>query len=429
MSNKDFKVPLLQLVSTISNAVDLVSPVLNNHHKQVAYISYKIARTMGFPDRRLNDLVIASLLHDIGALTLRDRIDVMEFEEKNPYSHTISGYVLLKDLEIFKRPAQIIKHHHLPWQGGKGKEFRGDTVLLESHILYLADRVSVSINHREHPLTQSMSISNLIKNQSNKKFHPDFVDAFGKVSIKEAFWLDLVSPSIDNRLEEIWNNCNIELNLQELLEVTRIIGRIIDFRSRFTSIHSSGVTAVAEIIAKKMNWSDEGCIKMQIAGYLHDLGKLIIPNEILEKPDKLTKDEFNIMKTHTYHGYYLLDNVKGLEEINEYASFHHERIDGSGYPFKIGGEDLKEGSRIMSIADVFTAITEDRPYRKGMKEDRAIEILERMGRELVLDSKIIQVVRENFDEVNNVRRKAQQQASERYEEFEREIHRTRKFYC
>lgn len=429
MLKENFEVSFPQLVSALSDAVDLISPILNNHHKQVAYISYKIAKEINLPIENLNNLIIASLLHDIGALTLKDRIDVMEFEEKSPYFHTISGYILLKDLEIFKRSGEIIKHHHLAWENGKGKEFKGDTVHLESHILYLADRISVSINKKIEPLTQAKNIIRRIKNQSNKKFHPQFVETFEVLSKKEEFWLDLVSPSINDRLKIIWRDCNRQLNLKELLEVTRIFARIIDFRSRFTSVHSSGVAAVAEVIAKKLQWSEEGCMKMRIAGYLHDLGKLMIPNEILEKPSKLTEEEFNIMKGHTYHSYYLLDNIEGLEEINEYASLHHERIDGSGYPFHIEGNDLKEGSRIMAIADVFTAITEDRPYRKGMEEDKAMKVLDKMRKELMLDPILVQTVKENFNIINNVRKETQQRALKEYEDFTREIQQVRKQYC
>ncbi|NLB52997.1 MAG: HD domain-containing protein [Syntrophomonadaceae bacterium] len=413
----------------LSDAVDLISPVLNNHHKQAAYISYKIAKILNFSDQELTDLVIAALLHDVGALSHNERIELLDFEEKNPHLHTISGFVLLNDLEIFKRAGKIIKHHHLPWQNGAGKTFNDESVYLESHIIYLADRIAASLNQKSGVLNQAGNIIQRIKSRVNNRFHPQFVEIFETISAKEAFWLDLVSPSIDDRLEIIWEDCSKLLSLKELLDVTKVFARIIDFRSRFTSVHTSGVAAVAGAIAGKMNWSEEDCIKIAIAGNLHDLGKLTVPNEILEKPGRLTKEEYNIMKTHTYHSYYILSKVEGLEEINEYGAFHHERMDGNGYPFKIKGEDLKEGSRITAIADVLTAITEDRPYRKGMQDTQAIQIIEKMGQDSKLDTEIIALVKENFDQINAARIKAQQQATNEYKAFERKLQQAKNLYC
>ncbi len=241
--------------------------------------------------------------------------------------------------------------------------------------------------------------------------------------------MDLVSPDLNSRLKSIWKRFDRQLSLEELLEVTRVFAKVIDFRSRFTAVHSSGVGAVAETIARKMNWPEKGCLKIAIAGNLHDLGKLAISSRILDKPGRLTKTEYNVMKTHAYHGYYLLDKVDGLEEIKEYGSLHHERVDGSGYPFQLKGAVLKEGSRIMAIADVLTAITENRPYRRGMEDEQAMRVVEKMGLKAKLDPEIIALVRENYDEINAVRRKAQQQAAEEYRKFEKEIHFTRNYYC
>ena len=95
---------------------------------------------------------------------------------------------------------------------------------------------------------------------------------------------------------------------------------------------------------------------LKIAGYLHDLGKLAVPKEILEKPGKLTATEFNIVKTHAYYGYRTLETVRGLEKINNCGTLHHECLDGSGYPFHLNGDNLSIGSRIMAIADIFYRI-------------------------------------------------------------------------
>lgn len=428
MAKDDFQIPFRQLVSILSDAVDLISPALNNHHKQVAYIALQIGKALNLSSVRLTDLTMAALLHDIGALSLRERVELLEFEEKDPYRHTIAGYVLLKDQDLLRGAGEIIKHHHLAWRNGLGREYKGEAVPRESHILYLADRIAVSLRRDTAILNQVEAIGKKIKEQTPRRFCPQFVEVFAALAEREAFWLDLMSPDIEKRLTAGHRGPARQLNLREAFEITKVFARVIDFRSRFTSVHSSGVGAVAGALAEKMNWSEGDCLKMVMAGNLHDLGKLAIPNEILAKPGKLTRDQYNIMKTHAYHSYYLLNRVDGLEDVNEYASFHHERMDGSGYPFRMRGRDLKDGAKIMAVADVLTAITEDRPYRKGMREGEALELVERKGLDSKLDAEIVSLTRENFGEINAIREKAQREAASTYRAFREEINRVRRYY-
>lgn len=233
--------------------------------------------------------------------------------------------------------------------------------------------------------------------------------------------MDVISPSIDDRLKKLWQRNNLLLDLTELVDITKIISQIIDFRSRFTSLHSSGVAAVAEAIAKKRNWKMEECFKIRIAGYLHDIGKLAVPNTILEKEGKLTAEEYNIIRTHTYYSYHLLNTIEALREINQYASLHHERVDGKGYPFHFNGDELKEGSKVMAVADVFTAITEDRPYRRGMPKEKAIKLLEKLSDDKHLDQCVVTTLLENFEEINHIRTMAQHKSLLEYEDFSNQI--------
>ncbi len=221
---------------------------------------------------------------------------------------------------------------------------------------------------------------------------------------KEYFWLDIVSPSIGlDRVNKAGLSIII-LDMKRLLSLTKVFSHIIDFRSRFTAIHSEGVAAVAETLAKFAGFSERECQMMRIAGYLHDLGKLAVPTEILEKPSRLTEDEFNIIRSHTYHTFRVLEPIRGFEIINTWASLHHERMDGSGYPFHYDRYSLPLGSRIMAVADVFTAIIEDRPYRRGMNGREALKVLQGMARNLALDPDIVKLVEYHFDEINFVQK-------------------------
>ncbi len=181
--------------------------------------------------------------------------------------------------------------------------------------------------------------------------------------------------------------------------------------------HSAGVAKTAEKIAEIMGFSPNECKKMRVAGYLHDLGKLVIRDEILEKPGKLAPEEYCEMKSHTYNTFQLLSLIPQFQEINAWASYHHERLDGSGYPFHLKGEGLPLGSRIVAVADVFTALKEDRPYRKGMDDDAAKKVLWDMAVGGALDAKVISVLFDHYELLNQLRRQTQREAEVQYKEF------------
>jgi HD-GYP domain-containing protein (c-di-GMP phosphodiesterase class II) len=203
-------------------------------------------------------------------------------------------------------------------------------------------------------------------------------------------------------------------------EIAKIFCRIVDFRSRFTSTHTAGVAAVARELARRMCFSGKACRQMLVAGYLHDLGKVAVPNAILNKPGKLDPDEFDVIRAHTYHTYHILSTIGGFEEIAIWAAFHHERLDGKGYPFHVRGEDIPLGSRIMCVADVFTAVTENRPYRKGTGRNETLPILQNMARSGSLDDNVVGVLTENYDEIDRMRSDAQEISASEYSDFVRQ---------
>ena len=155
---------------------------------------------------------------------------------------------------------------------------------------------------------------------------------------------------------------------------------------------------------------------LQIAGNLHDVGKLKIPRSILEKPGKLTEREFNVMKEHAYSTFLLLSGIRGLEQVSGWASLHHEKLNGCGYPFRLKGERIPLGSRIMAVADVFSAVTEDRPYRKGMDRSAALEALRGDAARGALAPTLVELLAGNYEEINARRSAASEAAGQRYRE-------------
>ena len=411
------KVSLFELITSLSDAIDLVSPSVANHHRLSAYIASSIAKELNLAPEHINDITLAALVHDVGSLSLKDRLDLLTFEAEHTQLHSELGYQLLGMFKPLTNVASIVRYHHIPWNNSEGMKFSGKPVPFGSHILQIADRIAVLLKSKEEILSQVKPIIEKIENQSGKMFNPEFVLAFKRVAEREFFWFNLTSPNLMQIIGALVNIQSIELDIDSLIDLTKMYSRIIDFRSKFTASHSNGLAACAESIAKLGGFSEIECKMMRVAGYLHDLGKLAVPAEYLEKPENLTKDEFNVMKSHSYHTFRLLKSLGNFDVIAEWSAFHHECLDGTGYPFHLKGKAIPMGARIIAVADVFVALTEDRPYRKGMKKEKTLDILQRMADNYVLDPNIVSLIKLNYEDNNVTRIKAQETANEEYQVF------------
>ncbi len=291
----------------------------------------------------------------------------------------------------------------------------GEAVPTSCHIVHLADRVAVLMDTKREILSQVPEILEVIKENAGRMFMPQLVDIVEGLASREGFWLDGVSVLPGRTWWHEARLPTVQLDMQGLLSLAQLFAGLIDFRSRFTATHSSGVAATAESLGRLAGFSPGECQLMRCAGLLHDLGKLAVPESILEKPGKLSHAEFNVIRAHTFYTYRVLEGISALQTINPWAAWHHERLDGAGYPFHISGEDMPLGSRVMAVADTATAVTEDRPYREGMAQDRALDVLRNSAGGSGLDADIVSLYEANFDEVNSARVGAQKAASARYE--------------
>jgi len=411
---------LSDFITGLADAMDLVSPILMGHHKRVACMATALGGELGLSDKERATLATAALLHDNGALSLHERLEGLHFDfdflPPGVSDHTYMGYVLLRRFDVFSEVAPIVRYHHLWWERA-AESCPEDELALKANLLHLADRVDVLIDRQEDILRQVPTIRERIERESGRMFAPNLVEVFQAVSRKESFWLDVVSPYLSWSIDESLAGWDCRLSIEELLALSKVFSTIIDCRSRFTATHSAGVAAVAETLAGLCGFSPLECSAVRLAGYLHDLGKLAVPAEILEKPDKLTAAEFAVIRSHTYHTYRVLERISGLDEVTEWASFHHERLNGAGYPFRHCGDRLSTGSRILAVADVASAVTEKRPYRAGMPPEKAMAVLNSMAEGGVLEHTIVALVKENFDEVDRARANAQSTALQEFESY------------
>ena len=406
---------LYSLILSVSDALDLISPELASHHKRVAYVASHLSKAAGLGGEDLENVVVAALLHDAGGLTLKTKLQALEFEHTHS-QHEEYGYKLLKDAPSLGPAAALVRRHHAWW----GREAH---LPLGCHILHLADRVDALVDKRRFVLDQAADVTAAIAAKSGLMFEPRLVELFREISSRESFWFDLDSPRIGSLvLAELAGNedaRDITLKTDTALEFSRFIAQLIDFRSRFTATHSSGVAACCVALAARAGLPAGELDLIRVAGYLHDLGKLAVPAELIEKPGKLTVSEMNVMKSHTYLSYHILTKVAGLERVAVWASFHHERLNGTGYPFRKKGAEIPPQARIIAVADIFTALTEDRPYRKAMAPKTAVAILADMAAHGLVDKEIVAGLAAGQGDIHDVGQQAQKRALEQYRNFYR----------
>ena len=411
------KFSIFELIDALATALDAINPAIDAHHKVVCYIAATIAEELGLPRQDYNDLFVAAYLHDIGSLPLAERLRILEFEMKSPLLHAELGYNLLTRFPHISEAPALVRFHHVPWNHGGGNTFRGMPVPRLSHLIHLADRIAVLFDRNKPVFSQVAGIHESIDSFANLLFDPDFVAAFRKVSSREVFWLDLSFGSLDRVLRRMCHLPHVVVNLDDLLAISKFFALVVDCRSRFTATHSGGIAACAAELGRLAGMSRNECKMLKVAGYLHDIGKLSVPNTILEKPGGLTPEEWHVMRAHTYHTRNILGKITGLEEITAWAAEHHETLDGGGYPLHLAGEEISLGSRIVAVSDIFTALSEDRPYRKGFDKEETRENFEKRVTEGKLSPEIVDLLFDNYDVLDGVRRQAQHEEQVKLADF------------
>ena len=163
----------------------------------------------------------------------------------------------------------------------------------------------------------------------------------------------------------------------QIMELIKLCARFIDTRDQYTRMHSAHVAEYSKQIAKVMGKDAEFQEHIFFLGMLHDIGKVLIPREILCKPARLDDEEWEEMKLHTLYGAEVLEDFNGVENIREAALYHHERFDGNGYIFGLKGEEIPLEARIICVADAFDAMATDRSYRKHLSKEKILEELEK----------------------------------------------------
>ena len=406
-------VNLGNLILSLSDAMDLASSSLVQHQQRAAFAVWEMCKVAKFSNERMEKCFLAALLHDIGAFSVKEKMPHLASKPESVEKHCVYGELLLEKVPWLESAAKPIRFHHKEWQNWE--DSIETHIVFESQLLYIAEYLERLINRNQYILHQNEEIISKINAASGSLFHPEVIELLITASKREEFWLDLVSPRLYSLLLNDGPYKRVEMDQADIIVIAELFRNIIDFRSRFTSTHSSGVAATASMLSRIFGLTKTEIELMEVAGNLHDLGKLVIPKSILNKPGKLNKKETAIMRSHTYFTYAVLNTIGGFQQITKWAAYHHEKLDGSGYPFHCKADELDTGARILMVADIFTALAEDRPYRKGMSKEGIVQVIKRFSDRKLFDPKIVNLLFENLNEIISHVAEKQSIAREFYE--------------
>ncbi len=397
-----FNINLHEAIYSLSDALDLVGVTHIHHGKRVAFMAAECGKRMGWPRAHMDDLFQAAILHDCGVSKTVVHSRLAQFEWENEEEHCKVGATLLSTCPLLSNLVPLVRHHHTHWSELQHLDLPLE-VKLSANCIYMVDRVDVLslafLVDESNLLLGRESIRQKIISKRGEWFCPELVDAFLETSKSEAFWLSLENEHVSGYVSDWLSETQTkEMEFQELRSIVYIFSYIVDAKSPFTKSHSDGVARLARHLGNLFKLSEESCEMLELAGLLHDIGKLRQPDELLDKAEKLTSEEYAHIQRHSFDTYIILKGIHGLEKITEWAAQHHERVDGSGYPYHLGSGGISLEARIVAVADVFQALAQKRPYRDSMSPEEIMVILNQMVDNGKLDKDVVHCVANNLQD-------------------------------
>lgn len=286
--------------------------------------------------------------------------------------NSLRGADIARQMHFSEAVAHGIEYLDEHWNGmGLPKRVSGQDIPINAQIALMSQVADVF-----HTAKDTEAAMREIGHRSGTWFNPALVDIFNLVASRRSFWEGLDAADLQERIFDLEPANYIRQADEDYLDdIAAAFAKVIDSKSPFTSGHSERVTIFADLIAEQMGYTAMQRRWLKRAALLHDIGKLGVSNSVLDKPGKLTDDEYDQIKLHPVYSAKILANISVFSDIAPVAGGHHERLDGNGYRLGLKGEEIDLDTRIVTVADIFDALTADRPYRTAMPVSKAIKIM------------------------------------------------------
>jgi HD-GYP domain-containing protein (c-di-GMP phosphodiesterase class II) len=284
------------------------------------------------------------------------------------------GADIARQLRFSENVARGIQYLDEHWDGsGRPRGLAGDAIPLNSRIALLSQVIDVfHVTHGRHAALEEAA------SRAGGWFDPELVRAFRGVSGDEAFWRPLEGDDIEQSVLALEpSQCEVPLDEDYLDEIAEGFGQVVDSKSPFTAGHSLRVGHYADRIAAEMGMEPGRRRWLKRGALLHDVGKLGVSNTVLDKPGKLTPEEWEAVKRHAGYTEAILSRIESFGELARMAGAHHERLDGGGYPRGLKADAIALETRIITTADIFDAINAERPYHPATPIPETLDIMRR----------------------------------------------------
>lgn len=376
------------LIKVVSQVVDLVNTTLSDHHLRTGFLADQICRRLDLKRPEHHLVVLSAMLHDLGVVPLGLKADDLLFET-DMEAHSRAGWMFLRFCPQLREEARLVRYHHLSWTEVRNLPEAHRRAGELANIIHLADFMDISSRGLVSPRRLRVTLKGL----AGRIFSGEYVE----VARDLLFTPDLF-PGLGEAARRLSLPATEDLALTEAdsTAFAHLFSKLIDSRSPFTAMHSTVVASLSLLLHHLAGGREEDVQSMYLAGLLHDVGKLAVPLELIEKPGPLTEIEFAKVSEHARLSYQTLSSLPGFHRVAVWGACHHERLDGSGYPEGLTAKDLPMESRMVAVADVLGALTENRPYRAGLSPRAALSVLDTMAKSRALDGDLVGLVGQNL---------------------------------
>lgn len=388
------------VVFVVSRAIDLVGVIDQGHCARVGVIASMIAERLGLAPAAHHRVFAAGLLHDIGVSSTHVHDLIADDTWSDVDHHCLRGARLANLLPCLSGFAPIIRRHHTPWEDFSAMEPDAGA-RLASNVVFLADRLDVWLAPAEKKNLRDCRTDAFARANARlgRYFSPQLADAIGSLARDETLVSGLGRAALARRVDWLIRELpSPRLDPVDTRALARLLAAIVDAKCQYTAEHSFRVAAIARRLATIQGLAPDRCAELEVAALLHDVGKLGVPDDILNKPVALDPQESRVMRHHVVQSSELISRLPGLARVAQLARWHHERLDGRGYPDGVLGRQLPLEARILAAADVFQAMTQTRAYRPGLRKDAVRCAMHVLGEDGQLDPDIVDTVDVRFED-------------------------------